>query len=151
MVTLIETCRIGEIMTQNPLTVRPDTTIVQVGRIFEMHACNMFPVISDRGVLQGVVTKLDLLKISRSWSGRITADLRALWSEEVEDIMSRGVISVTQEEPVATALTLMVSRRFRSIPVVQRKTREAVLVGIISRNDVLKCLVLDDSENPVLR
>jgi CBS domain-containing protein len=65
--------------------------------------------------------------------------------------MSRGVISVTPEEPVATALTLMVSRRFRSIPVVQRKTREAVLVGIVSRSDALKCLVLDDSGDPVSR
>jgi CBS domain-containing protein len=151
MVTLIETCRIGEIMTQNPITPRPDTTIVQLGRLFEMHAWNMFPVINDRGVLQGVVTTLDLLKTCRPWSGRITVDLRALGSEPVEDIMSRGVISVTPEEPVATALTLMVSRRFRSIPVVQRKTREAVLVGIVSRSDVLKCLVLDDSGNPVLR
>jgi CBS domain-containing protein len=65
--------------------------------------------------------------------------------------MSRGVISVTPEELVATALTLLVSRRFRSILVVQRKTREAVLVGIVSRGDVLKCLVLDDSGDPVSR
>jgi CBS domain-containing protein len=49
MVKLIETCRIGGIMTQNPLTVRPDTTIVQLGRLFEIHACNVFPVINDRG------------------------------------------------------------------------------------------------------
>jgi CBS-domain-containing membrane protein len=63
----------------------------------------MFPVINDRGVLQAVVTKLDPRKICRPWSGRIPADLRALWSEHVKDNMSRGVISVTPEEPVATA------------------------------------------------
>jgi len=63
--------------------------------------------------------------------------------------MSRGLISVTPEEPVTTALTLMVNRRLRSNPVVERQTREQVLVGIVSRNDVLQCLVLEDSSDPV--
>jgi hypothetical protein len=37
MVKLIETCRVGGIMIQKPLIVRPDTTIVQRGRLRERH------------------------------------------------------------------------------------------------------------------
>jgi len=46
---------------------------------------------------------------------------------------------------VTTALTLMVNRRLRSIPVVQRQTRKPMLVGIVSRKDVLLSLPLVDS------
>jgi CBS domain-containing protein len=49
---------------------------------------------------------------------------------------------------VSTALTLMVNRRLRSIPVVDRQTREPALVGIVSRNDVLRSLPLGDPTEP---
>lgn len=136
---------IREIMTPNPLTVRSDTTIVRLRQLFDAHDFNMFPVADEHGVLRGVVTKLDVLKMYRPWSGRITVNVRGLWAEHVGDIMSRGLTSVTPEEPVTTALTLMVNRRLRSIPVVQRQTREPMLVGIVSRKDVLRSLPLKDS------
>ena len=137
------------IMTPNPLTVRSDTTIVRLRQLFDAHDFNMFPVVDEHGVLRGVVTKLDVLKMYRPWSGRITVNVRALWAEHVEDIMSRGLTSVTPEEPVTTALTLMVNRRLRSIPVVERQTRKPMLVGIVSRKDVLRSLPLGDSPDLV--
>jgi CBS domain-containing protein len=112
----IEAQRIGSIMTQRPRTVHPDTTLVDLRRLFEVYDFNMFPVVSDGDVLRGVVTKLDLLKIFRPWAGRITPNLQALWAEHVKDIMSRGLTIVTPKDPVATALTLMVNRRFRVSP-----------------------------------
>lgn len=133
------------IMTPNPLTVRSDTTIVRLRQLFDAHDFNMFPVVDEHGVLRGVVTKLDVLKMYRPWSGRITINVRALWAEHVEDIMSRGLTSVTPEEPVTTALTLMVNRRLRSIPVVEQQARKPMLVGIVSRKDVLRSLPLGDS------
>lgn len=140
---------VREIMTPNPLTVRPDTTIVQLRRLFEVHDFNMFPVVDDRGVLRGIVTKLDVLKIYRPWSpGRFTVNVQALLAEHVKDIMSRGLTSVTPGEPVSTALTLMVNRRLRSIPVVDRRTREPRLAGIVSRTDVLRSLPFGDPTRP---
>lgn len=133
------------IMTPNPLTVRSDTTIVRLRQLFDAHDFNMFPVVDEHGVLRGIVTKLDVLKMYRPWSGRITVNVRALWAEHVEDIMSRGLTSVTPEEPVTTALTLMVNRRLRSIPVVEQQARKPMLVGIVSRKDVLRSLPLGDS------
>ena len=133
------------IMTPNPLTVRSDTTIRRLRQLFDANDFNMFPVVDEDGVLRGVVTKLDVLKMYRPWSGRITVNVRALWAEHVEDIMSRGLTSVTPEDSVTTALTLMVNRRLRSIPVVQRQTRKPMLVGIVSRKDVLRSLPIGDS------
>ena len=138
--------KIGQIMTRKPVTVGPDTTILQLRQLFEMHDFNMFPVVDDRRVLRGVVTQLDLLKIFRPWAGRVTANVGSLWAEHVKDIMSRGLTSVTAEDPVATAVTLMVNRRLRSIPVVERqRRREPVLVGIVSRRDVLRGVTLGEA------
>ena len=92
------------IMTPNPLTVRSDTTIVRLRQMFDEHDFNMFPVVDEHGFLRGVVTKLDVLKMYRPWSGRITVNVRALLAEHVEDIMSRGLTSVTPEEPVSDCL-----------------------------------------------
>ena len=91
----IEARRIGSIMTKSPRTVHPDTALLELRRLFEAYDFNMFPVVSDRDVLRGVVTKLDLLKIFRPWAGRITPNLQALWAEHVKDIMSRGLTTVT--------------------------------------------------------
>jgi CBS-domain-containing membrane protein len=140
---------VGDIMTSNPVTVRSGTTIVQLRRLFDVHDFNMFPVVDERGVLRGVVTKLDLLKVYRPWSpGRLTVNVRALFAERVEDIMSRGLTSLTPGDPVSTAVTLMVNRRLRSIPVVTRQTRDPVLVGIVSRDDVLQCLPVGGPTEP---
>ncbi len=132
---------VGEIMTPDPVTVSPDTSIVDLRRLFAVHDFNMFPVVDERGVLRGVVTKLDVLKIYRPWSpGRFTVDVRALLAERVRDIMSRGLATLTPDDLVSTAMSIMVNRRLRSIPVVHRQTREPRLVGIVSRNDVLESL-----------
>lgn len=131
---------VGAITTSNPVTVRPGTPL--------MHF-NMFPVVDERGVLRGVVTKLDVLKAYRPWSpGRFTVNVRALLAERVEDIMSRGLTSLSPEDPVSTAVTVMVNRRLRSIPVVSRQGREPLLLGIVSRNDVLQALPVGGRPEP---
>jgi CBS domain-containing protein len=91
-----------------------------------------------------VVTKLDFLKMFSPDRRRYIPDLKSLWAERVEDIMSRGIIAVTPEDTIATAADLMVQSKLRSLPVVQRRGRERRLIGIVSRTDLMKCLLLED-------
>jgi CBS domain-containing protein len=51
---------------------------------------------------------------------------------------------VEPDEPVVAAVDIMVDTRLRSLPVVERGRGRPVLVGIVSRTDVLKCLVVDE-------
>jgi CBS domain-containing protein len=37
-----------------------------------------------------------------------------------------------------------VQSKLRSLPVVQRRGRERRLIGIVSRTDLMKCLLLED-------
>jgi CBS-domain-containing membrane protein len=75
-------------------------------------------------------------------------DLRSIWGERVEDIMSRGIVAVSPDDTVATAADLMVQSKLRSLPVVEGRGRGQRLVGIVSRSDLMKCLLLDDEDPP---
>jgi len=140
----IETRAVREVMTRAPKVVGPRTGLRALKLLFETHDFNAFPVVDGHGVLVGIVTKLDFLKMFSPDRRRWIPDLKSLWAERVEDIMSRGMIAVAPEDTITTAADLMVQSRLRSLPVVQRHGREQRLVGIVSRTDLMKCLVLED-------
>ena len=61
----IESKAVREIMTPAPVTVRPDTSISDLKALFERYDFNAFPVVDEVGVLRGLVSKLDLLRVFR--------------------------------------------------------------------------------------
>jgi len=145
----IESKVIREIMTPAPVTVRPDTSISDLKALFEHYDFNAFPVVDEFGVLRGLVSKLDVLRVFRpdKRRGGISGVL-ALWAECVDDIMSRGVVAVEPDEPVVTAVDLMMETRRRSLPVVEHRAEGRVLVGMLSRTDLLPYLTLAGEESP---
>lgn len=90
-----------------------------------------------------MVTRLDFLKMFRYHPSRWLPDVRVLWAERAGDIMTRRVVTVTPEDRIATAIELMVQSGLHSLPEVERRGGRDVLVGIVSRHDVLRCLVLE--------
>lgn len=131
---------IGTIMTPSPVSVCPETTIAELKALFERYDFNAFPVVDEQGILRGLVSKLDLLSAFRPDKRRGVAGLMALWAERVDEIMGRGIITVEPDESVIAALDLMIEARRRSLPVVERQPAGLVLVGMVSRSDVLQCL-----------
>lgn len=136
---------VRDVMTAQPVTVRPNADIRTLKAMFETYEFNTFPVVDERSVLLGVVTRFDFLRMFRpDGMRRWLPDLGALWAERVEDIMTRGVVTVAPADPITTVLDEILRSRLRSVPVVERRAGDAVLVGIVSRRDVLNCLVLAD-------
>jgi len=128
-------------------TVGPRTSVRALQRLFASHGFNAFPVVDDAGRLLGIVTKLDLLRIFRHDRARRRPRLSELFAEYVEDIMRRRVITVGPRDALATVVDLMLSSRLRSLPVVERHGRTAVLVGMVSRGDLMGALILDDDHD----
>ena len=143
----IEPKLVREVMTVHPTTVRADMRLQELKRLFEANDFNAFPVVDDDGhVLRGIVTKLDLLRAFRHDTQRYRPDLRALWGEQVKDIMRRGVMTLAPDDPVTSAIDRMLSSKLRSLPVVESRGRHNRLVGMISRTDVLGCLTIEDND-----
>jgi len=132
---------IQQVMTRSPATVRPDTSVEELNGLFRAHDFGAFPVVDEHGSLCGIVTKLDLLRALRPEGGGRLAGRRGLRGRRVDEIMSRGVVTVTPDDRAETAADLMIEHRLRNLPVVDRRTPGQLhLVGILSRTDLLRCL-----------
>jgi CBS-domain-containing membrane protein len=139
---------VQEVMTRRPKTVGPKTDVRSLKAMFEMYEFNAFPVVDEQQILVGVVTRLDFLRMF--WpdeAHRWIPDLRTLWAERVEDIMSRGLVTVSPEDPIVMVVDQIVRSKLRSLPVVERRAGKDVLVGIVTRRDVLTCLTLTEDDS----
>jgi CBS domain-containing protein len=109
----------GELMTRDVVTASPETPVEELARALLKHQIGGMPVVDAAGVLVGMVSGFDVI----SKSGKSTAE-----------IMSRGVVSVTEESGVRDVVDLMGLHGIRRVPVVANGR----LVGIISRSDLLR-------------
>ena len=127
---------VAEAMTMRPIAVRPETPIGELFALFEQHDINGIPVTDRRGVLVGVVTKLDLLRMFHSPGDEDERKRRR--GERAIDLMTRGLVTVDSTDSVATAIDLMIDFRLRMLPVVERRNFERHLIGVVSRTDLLR-------------
>ncbi|MFI5797911.1 CBS domain-containing protein [Streptomyces sp. NPDC051677] len=66
----------GELMTSPALTVRPDTTLAQAARTMARAKVKRLPVVDAAGLLQGVVSRADLLKVFLRTDEEIAEEVR---------------------------------------------------------------------------
>lgn len=135
-----------DVMTRAPITVTPQTPVRDLIALFDRHDFNAFPVVDDRGIVRGIVTKLDVLRLFRPDENLFVPALSRTDSVRVHDIMRHGVVSVEAGDPLVVAADLMVETRLRSLPVVRREPNGPVLAGIVSQGDLLRGLRFELAE-----
>ena len=129
-------CAAGQFMTPTVITVDRQTTIGQLGALFEQHDFNAFPVMEDGKVL-GIVTKFDFLRAFAFTSGQMIPHYDDLMRRPATDVMTEAIVHVDPTSPLTRVLQLMVSLKMRSFPVM---APDRQLVGMISREDVMRAL-----------
>jgi CBS domain-containing protein len=131
---------VGDLMWKSVVTVRPETPLAELERLMAAHPYNGFPVVTDAGILQGMVTRLDLLKLYLLRHQRFIPALEDTWASSVAAIMSPAVVSLYPTEPALKAVAVMVDYRIRTIPIVTDTAAGRRLVGIITRRDLTPAL-----------
>ena len=58
---------VAVIMTKDPYTVTPDTTIKDAAKLMYTHKFGGLPVVNDAGELQGIMTESDIFRILIAW------------------------------------------------------------------------------------
>ena len=129
-------CTAAQYMTRPVMTVTRQLTIGELGKLFEKHDFNSFPVVED-GNLLGIVTKLDFLRAFAFTTGQMLPHYDELMQRRVAEMMMEAVVHVEPTAPLTRVLQLMVSLKMRSFPVIGS---ERQLLGIISREDVMRAL-----------
>ncbi len=134
---------VRDVMTPNPYTVKSHSTLGEVARVMVEREIRAIPVVDDLGALMGMVTHRELLRFlvpefqQRLQSGehrRGAADPQAL---PVRDAMSRSVLCLSEDQPLADVASLMNSKDVDRFPVV----REGIVVGFLTRADLIRRLV----------
>jgi len=126
----------GSYMTRNVTTVTRETTIRELGEMFDRDDFNTYPVVENDEVI-GIVTKFDVLKCFAFTPNQMLPRYNDLMNRTVADVMTSEFIYVRPDTKLTRVLQLMVEHRIRSLPVTDGDNR---LVGIVAREDIVKAL-----------
>ncbi|GAA2154457.1 CBS domain-containing protein [Actinomadura napierensis] len=136
---------VREAMTSPVVTIPRTATVRQAARVLHEHEITALPVLDENGRLAGIVSEMDLLR------GAFEADPRAFSRplatsagpppRSVEEVMTREVETARPGTDVAALAETMMRTRHKSVPVLDG----AVLVGIVSRRDLIALLARGDA------
>jgi len=126
-------------MTKKPVTIRSDTSVPDALQLMRDKQVHRLPVLDAHGRLVGIVAEGDLLYASPSPATTLNVwEMHALLAKlKVEEVMTRKVITVTEDTPVEEAAQIMVENRIGGLPVM----RDKALVGIITETDLFKVFI----------
>ncbi len=123
-------------MSHPVITVTPDTPIMEAREIMRRERIRRLPVVDKHGNLVGIVTEKDILNASPSSATTLSIwELNYLLSKvTVGEIMTREVITATEDMPLEDAARLIADHKVGALPVVRGKK----VVGIITESDLFR-------------
>lgn len=141
----------SDIMSKDVLTIKPDTTIEEIAHIMAEKNIGGLPVVDGDGMLVGIVTQKDMLykdieprfpavveilgsMIFLAGIRQYREDFRKLVATKAEDIMTRDVLTVSEDTDIKRIAEIMVDKNINRVPVI----RDGKLVGIIARGDIVR-------------
>lgn len=135
-----------EVMTKNPVTVRPGTSIKEALALLADNHVTALPVATSEGKIRGVVSEADLIRELLPRDPRAheippVDDRRR--PTIVEDVMTTHPVTVYPETDLAEAVDLLTATTVKSVPVVDRQGH---LHGVLSRSDIVRLLARADAE-----
>ena len=124
-------------MTRNPVLCAADLSVTDAFDLMKKSHIRRMPVVDKNGKLVGIVSDKDLLRVTPSPATTLSAyEIPYLLSKvKVSDVMTKKVITVTEETPVEEAARIMVDNKIGGLPVVDESH---VVVGIITETDIFK-------------
>lgn len=119
-----------DIMTRPPVSVHPRTPVRDAVALLSERGFAGLPVVDDDGRVVGIFTEADALNSGMDASGELCVDA----------MMSIPVEVASPETHVTELARRMLADGVRCLPIVA----DGVLVGIVSRHDLLRPLVRSD-------
>lgn len=116
---------VGDLMTRNVHTIRPETRIGQAITMMTQHRITSLPVVAAHGKFLGLITDSQLLPLV------VRPDLA---DDFVGDHMVRDAATTSEETPIAGLVDEFVSKKIRRLPVL----KDGNLVGLISRTHLMR-------------
>jgi CBS domain-containing protein len=119
-----------DIMARRLVTLRPDMSVIRAMRTLLENRVSGAPVLDDDGLLCGIVSELDCMRIVTS--GQFSQDSHDE-DARVADVMTTDVQTIGPGLDLFGIAQQFLSRSIRRLPVVEHGR----LLGMVSRRDVL--------------
>ncbi|MFB5630012.1 MAG: CBS domain-containing protein [Nitrosopumilaceae archaeon] len=135
----IQSVLVGSFMSKKLITIKKNATVYDCAKLMKSNKISSVIVISDKGTLDGIITKSDLVSMF------LTQSIKPL---KVSDIMTRKVITVTPTDSVLLVESLLINNRITRV-VVQRSRKP---VGIITHRNFLPAKIphwIAESADPI--
>lgn len=142
----------ADVMTRDVLTIYADRPVGEVARLLLDRRISAVPVVDAAGRLLGIVSEGDLLRRVETDTQRRRSGWHALLTtgqhlaneyvkahaRRAADVMTRDVVTVLEDTRLGDIADLFEDHNIKRVPVM----RDGAVVGIVSRADLLRALVL---------
>jgi CBS domain-containing protein len=144
--------RVAEIMTTEVLTVTPETSLKQVAEMLTARGIAGMPVVDEEKHVLGVVSEADIILKERRAAQpdalhrmlhRTNGTAAKKAARTAGEAMTSPAVTLTASRRVDVAAALMLDRQVNRLPVVDE---HGVLVGIVTRADLVRAFVHTDAE-----
>lgn len=109
------------------VTIAPDHSLREAADVLAKHRIGALVISRGGGTVEGILSERDIVRA-------IARDGEAALDRQVEDYMTRKVVTCRREHRIIEVMEMMTAGKFRHVPVVDREA----LAGMISIGDVVK-------------
>ena len=136
---LPEQLLVRDVMTPRPISVTPEMPVREAALQLARRRLNALPVVDEDGRLIGLLSDRELIRhlLASYLQGPASTRTAADAGRTVRDVMTRQVLAVSPEQPLADVASLMANKDVDRVPVV----REGQLVGFLTRGDIVRKLL----------
>ncbi|WP_319421557.1 CBS domain-containing protein [Pleurocapsa sp. FMAR1] len=148
---------VAEIMTVNPTTVSPETSLEEAIQILAEKEISGLPVVNEEGELVGIISETDLTwqatgvetppyvmfldsVIYLQNPAKHNQEVHKALGQTVSEAMSDRPTTVKGNQLVREAAKIMHDKKLRRLPVVDDNSK---LIGMITQGDVIKMMAAE--------
>jgi CBS domain-containing protein len=142
--------KVREIMSEDVITISPDTDVEDAAKVLSEHGISGVPVV-EGNKLVGIVSESDLIIKDKKLHfpdyinviggiiylesyNKFKEEFKKFIAIQIKDLMSEDVITVTPDDTIEDAATIISDEDVNRLPVVEGDK----VVGILTRADIVK-------------
>ncbi len=142
-------------MTEKVISVKPDTLISELAKIFLDNNISGVPVIDENNRVLGIVTESDLIFHSKRLKvpavltildsfifldspEKMEQELRKIAAASVTDIYTSPAVSITPDTPLDEIASLMTDKKIHTLPVLNDNGE---MIGVVGKKDIIRTIL----------
>jgi CBS domain-containing protein len=138
--------QVKDVMSTEVYCIEKTATVEEAAQLLLEHRISGLPVVDKKGNLVGILSESDLihkvepLPHTTLYYRNRSKFLEEFWksgAKQVSELMTKDVVTISPQDDLEKAATLMFDKGVKRLPVVERKR----VVGMVTRADILKALV----------